>query len=306
MARVYPSGAPIRDDGVMGELILGTSSWSEKSWVGPFYPEGTPPAEFLAEYARHFRAVEADNTYYRIPSERMVRGWAERTPDGFELCAKFPRSIVHGGNGPRPDPDVVLVPDRVGEETERFLAVMDLMGDKLGPLVLQFPYFNKQAFTSSDPFLARLDLFLAGLPDRFRYAVEVRNRSWLTADLTEILRRHRAALVLTDLSYMPHPASVAERLDIVTTDFAYGRLIGDRKAIDAVTTTLDRVVLDQTARMRRWAELLHKLLPKVDVAFLYANNHYAGHAPDTIRELAGMIEESSAGGSSSAPRTGLL
>ena len=290
----------------MGKLQYGTASWSEESWEGVFYPEGTAPGDYLTYYASQFTTVEANVTYYRIPSREMVHGWDRKTPDGFTLAAKFPRSIVHAGQGPMPDASVLLDPDKTGGDLEQFLDTMDLLGPKCGPLVLQFPYFNKQAFTSSDPFLARLDLFLAGLPDRFRYAVEVRNRSWLTADLTEILRRHRAALVLTDLSYMPHPASVAERLDIVTTDFAYGRLIGDRKAIDAVTTTLDRVVLDQTARMRRWAELLHKLLPKVDVAFLYANNHYAGHAPDTIRELAGMIEESSAGGSSSAPRTGLL
>ena len=108
----------------MGELLYGTSSWSEKSWVGSFYPDGTKPAEFLAHYATQFRTVEADNTYYRVPSERMVEGWAARTPAGFELAAKFPRSIVHGGDGPRPDPDVVLVPERVGEETERFLGAM--------------------------------------------------------------------------------------------------------------------------------------------------------------------------------------
>jgi uncharacterized protein YecE (DUF72 family) len=279
----------------MGELQYGTASWSEESWEGVFYPQGTAPGDYLTYYASQFTTVEANVTYYRIPSREMVSGWDRKTPDGFTLSAKFPRSIVHAGKGPRPDADVLLAPDKTGRDLEQFLGAMDLLGAKCGPLVLQFPYFNKQAFNSSAPFLARLDLFLSGLPERFRYAVEIRNRNWLTADLCQILRTHRTALVMTDLSYMPHPAEVAKQLDVVTTDFVYGRLIGDRKAIDAVTTTFDRVVLDQASRLRRWAELLGTLLPEVNAAFLYANNHYAGHAPDTIRELAAMIEKSSSG-----------
>lgn len=279
----------------MGELRYGTASWSEESWEGVFYPQGTAPGDYLTYYASQFTTVEANVTYYRIPSREMVSGWDRKTPDGFTLAAKFPRSIVHAGKGPRPDATVLLDPNKTGRDLEQFLEAMDILGAKCGPLVLQFPYFNKQAFNSSAPFLARLDLFLSGLPERFRYAVEIRNRNWLTADLCEILRSHRTALVLTDLSYMPHPADVAGQIDVITTDFTYGRLIGDRKAIDAVTTTFDRIVLDQSSRLRRWAELLGKLLPGVNAAFLYANNHYAGHAPDTIRELAAMIEKSSSG-----------
>ena len=86
----------------MGSLFYGTSSWSDKSWVGPFYPEGTAPRDYLAHYAEQFGAVEADVTYYRVPSDSMVEGWARRTPDGFRMAAKFPRSIVHAGEGPRP------------------------------------------------------------------------------------------------------------------------------------------------------------------------------------------------------------
>ncbi len=290
----------------MGELRYGTASWSEESWEGVFYPKGIAPGDYLTYYASQFTTVEANVTYYRIPSREMVSGWDRKTPDGFTLAAKFPRSIVHAGQGARPDATVLLDPEKTGRDLYQFLDVMDLLGPKCGPLVLQFPYFNKQAFASSAPFLARLDLFLAGLPDRFRYAVEIRNRNWLTTDLSEILRRHRTAMVMTDLSYMPHPATVAAMLDVVTTDFIYGRLIGDRKAIDAVTTTFDRVVLDQTARLRSWADLIGKLMPNVDAAFLYANNHYAGHAPETIRELAAMIEDSTSAGLSAAPRTGLL
>jgi uncharacterized protein YecE (DUF72 family) len=87
------------------------------------------------------------------------------------------------------------------------------------------------------------------------------------------------------MSYMPHPAELARRLDLVTTDFLYARLIGDRKAVEAVTPTFDRPVLDQEPRLQAWAGLLASLRERVDRGFIYANNHYAGHAPATVRRL---------------------
>ncbi|MBK8976158.1 MAG: DUF72 domain-containing protein [Planctomycetes bacterium] len=273
-----------------GRLRYGTSSWSEKSWVGPFYPEGTQPAEFLVHYARQFDTVEADTTYYRVPGARMVDGWNEKTPADFRIAAKFPRSVVHGGDQATPDASRVLLPEHVGDDTAAFLAAMGRLGAKCGPLVLQFPYFNQKAFRSAEPFLARLDAFLAELPHEFRYAVELRNAKWIGAPLLDVLRRHRCALVLVDLLYMPHPAELATRLDLTTTDFVYARLIGDRKAVEEKADgRFDRIVVDQTKRLARWAELLRDLLERVPETWIYANNHYAGHGPATIRELVARL-----------------
>ena len=261
--------------------------------MGPFYPPGTKPADYLSYYATQFRTVEADVTYYRVPDRRMVTGWERKVPEGFRLAAKFPRSIVHGGEGPRPDPDTVLVPEAVGADRDAFLANMGLLGEKCGPLVLQFPYFNRGVFPSKEPFLERLDAFLAELPPDFRYGVEVRNKSWIGPELLDLLRARDAALVLVDLVYMPHPARLAAELDLATTDFVYCRLIGDRKAIDAKTETFDRVVVDQTPRLKAWSELLDDLLGRVPETYVFANNHYAGHGPATIRELVALIQGSS-------------
>ena len=269
----------------MGALLYGTSSWSEPTWVGSFYPPGTEPADFLRLYAEHFRTVEADVTYYRVPDERLVEGWRRRTPEGFVLAAKFPRSIVHCGEGPQPDASKLLLPEHCGKDLTAFLGAMEKLGPRCGPLVLQFPYFNRASFASRQPFLERLDAFLGRLPATFRYGVELRNRAWIDAALCELLRRHRAALVLVDMSYMPHPAELARTLDLVTTDFLYARLIGDRKAVEAVTKRFDKPVLDQESRLSAWAGLLASLRERVDRGFIYANNHYAGHAPATIRRL---------------------
>jgi uncharacterized protein YecE (DUF72 family) len=288
----------------VGQIRYGTSSWSEQGWVGPFYPDGTPPADYLGHYARHFDTVEADVTYYRVPDARMVSGWRRKTPEGFLLSAKFPRAVVHAGDGPRPDADTLLVPGRVGGEVERFLAAMGALGDRCGPLVLQFPYFNRQAFPAPGPFLERLDAFLAHLPPDFRYAVEVRNKAWIASDLLDLLRRHAAALVLVDMNYMPHPTDLARTLDLVTTDFVYARLIGDRKAIEAQTKSFDKVVVDQGARLGRWAELLKTVGERVTRTYVYANNHYAGHAPETIRQLQALVGGAETPGRGTRPPRG--
>jgi len=273
----------------LSEFLYGTSSWSEKSWIGPFYPPGTRPQDMLGFYASEFRTVEADTTYYRIPSREMVRGWRTKTPPGFLLAAKFPRSVVHGGEGAKPDEKSVLAWEKVGGDVERFLDVMGELGEKCGPLVVQLPYLNKSAFAGLPRFLERLEPFLDRLPAGFRYAVEVRNKSWIGEELLGALRTRKIALVLVDLSYMPHPADFAERFDLVTADFAYARLIGDRAAVEAKTETFDRIVIDQGARLDRWAELLRDLLPRVRETFAYANNHYAGFGPGTIRDLARRV-----------------
>jgi len=265
-------------------FLYGTSSWSEKSWVGPFYPPGTVAGDYLAYYATQFSTVEADTTYYRVPTRELVRGWARKTPDEFVLAAKFPRSIVHAGDGEKPDASRVLTRDFASTDTERFLDAMSELGPKCGPLVLQFPYFNRTAFASSAEFVERLDAYLERLPSSFRYGVEIRNKDWLRPALCDVLRRHRTALVLVDIAYMPHAADLA--CDLFTADFAYVRLIGDRKAIDAKTKTFDRIVIDQSARLERWAALLEKLQRDVIDLFVYANNHFAGHGPATIRDLA--------------------
>ncbi|MEO0480418.1 MAG: DUF72 domain-containing protein [Planctomycetota bacterium] len=273
-----------------GCLHAGTSSWSEKSWVGPFYPKGTQPGDFLRHYATVYDCVEADVTYYRVPDSRLVDGWVEKTPDNFRLCAKFPKTIVHCGRAAAPDGDRVLVPEHTAVDTGRFLEAMARLGERCGPLVLQFPYFNKRAFASKDPFLDRLDAFLDALPSEFRYAVEIRNKNWVGEDLLQVLREHSVALCLVDLVYMPHPARLADELNLVTTNFIYGRLIGDRKAVDAKTDTFDEIVLDQSDRLKRWARLLDKMLEQVPDAWIFANNHYAGHGPSTIDELVENVE----------------
>src|SRR5258706_9223736 len=137
-----------------------------------------PPADYLPFYAKHFDTVEVDATFYRIPGETMVDGWRERTPPGFVLAAKFPQVITH---------EKMLVD--CAAECLQFLRVMDRLGDRLGPLLLQFRYFRRDEFPDPNPFLDLLEAFLPRLTRDRRFAVEVRNKTFVTPRLLGMLGR---------------------------------------------------------------------------------------------------------------------
>jgi uncharacterized protein YecE (DUF72 family) len=252
-------------------LRLGTSSWSCEDWVGPFYPPGTAPADFLSAYAQHFDAVEVDSTYYRIPSESMVRNWRARTPAGFIFAAKFPQVITH---------EKVLQDCR--EDLTNFLRTMSLLEDRLGPLLLQFPYFNKQAFARPEDFLARLAPFLEVLPGDFRYALEVRNKYWVNARLLDLLRRKHVALALIDHPWMTPIKQLVSRLDVITADFAYVRWLGDRKGIEEKTQHWDRIIIDREEEMGIWIAVIRGLQKRGVNVMGFFNNHFAGFGPGSI------------------------
>lgn len=261
----------------MHGIQVGCCGWSYDDWVGPFYAEGTKPGDYLAAYAGRYDVVEVDSTFYRTPSIRMVEGWHAKTPEHFRFSLKLPQVITH---------EKMLRDCK--EERDGFLAAAKLLGEKLHSVCLQFGYFNKQKFASLDAFLEVLDPFLSDWPDDVPAAVEIRNKNWLTEDFTACLRRHNAAMVLVQQSWMPSPADVMKKLDVITGPFAYIRLLGDREGIEKITTTWNKVVVDLTDELQQIARALTDLSIKVPV-LAFVNNHYAGFGPetaDTLRRLA--------------------
>jgi uncharacterized protein YecE (DUF72 family) len=272
-------------------ILVGTSSFSSKDWAGSFYPEGIKPAEFLRYYSQQFNTVEIDATYYSVPSERTLQSWVYNTPEDFIISAKFPRAIVHAGDGSKPDANAVLTPDATYEIRDRFLEIISGLGKRLGTLVLQFPYFSRQHFSSGKLFYERLNTFLDDLPNGFSYGVEIRNRNWLKPEFADLLRKHNVTMVLADQAWMPHGDEVEQMFDPVTSDHLYVRLIGDRKEIEAITKTWEKEVIDRTDSLMRWAAMLTRMYRRQVNSLVYINNHYAGHAPATVRTLSKMVDE---------------
>lgn len=258
-------------------LYVGTVSWSKSDWVGAFYPANLQPAQFLETYARTFRAVEIDSTFYRIPLRSMVSGWRDRTPKGFVFAAKVPRVITHQ-----------KVLNDCQKELSTFLKAMEPLGDKLGPLLLQFPYFNKNVFASREQFDKLLRPFLDGLPKGFRFAVEIRNKNWISWDFLELLKERSVGFTLLAQAWMPPIDTLAKALELVTADFCYSRFMGDRKEIESHTQKFDTLLDDKTDEMTIWARELKKIVAQGTRTYTFFSNYYAGYGPGSARLFADL------------------
>ena len=181
-------------------IRAGTSGFSYKEWKGSFYPEDLPNDGMLAYYADRFGAVEINNTYYRMPSESTLRGWAEQVPADFRFVLKANRQITHFKR---------LKPEAL-EPLEYFCGQATALGDHLAPILFQLP----PNFKADRP---RLEAFLDALPAGIRAAFEFRHPSWLDDDVFDALRARNAALVVaqTEDEETPH---------VPTADFGYLRL----------------------------------------------------------------------------------
>lgn len=263
------------------QVLLGASSWTGEGWVGSFYPAGCRSADFLPFYAANFGTVEIDSTFYRTPSANTVKQWKQRTPDGFLFAAKAPQVITH---------EKTLI--GADSEIRGFLSVMDLLGDRLGPILLQFPYFNRQRFPNVECFLERLEPFLDRLPAERQWAVEIRNKNWLGEKLYSALRQRGMALALVDHAWMPRPHEYFEAGDPVTANFSYIRWIGDRKGIEQQTTRWDRVILNREREMEEWMRVVQQLIQRRGRIFGYFNNHWQGHAPGSIKLFQALFQKS--------------
>jgi uncharacterized protein YecE (DUF72 family) len=231
-------------------------------------------SDYLAFYADHFHTVEVDSTFYACPTPRTVSNWAARTPEGFIFSVKVPQSITH---------EKVLVD--CDAELEEFLKTMDILGPKLGPMVFQFPAFDRWKFPTQKHFLELLAPFLTKLPRDRKFAIEVRNKNWLDATLADLLRERSIALVLQDISNMPGFAELTKKFDPITADWTYIRWLGDRKGIEKLTMTWDKTVVDRTSELTSWVDFCYQIRKRGVMIYAYANNHYAGHGPATIAQF---------------------
>ena len=182
-------------------ILIGTSGWSYEHWQGLFYPEDLPDEDRLEYYADHFRSVEINSSFYRLPEKNWLRQWRDSVPDDFVFTAKASRYITH----------MKKLKDPM-ESVSGFLDRMSVLEDKLGPILFQLPprwRFNAQ----------RLATFLDALSGEFDYAFEFRDHSWLTEQTFELLSRHNAALCIYELDGFLSPKAV-------TADFIYVRLHG--------------------------------------------------------------------------------
>jgi len=239
-------------------LWIGTSGWAYPHWRERFYPAKLPAREHLPFYASHFITVELNNSFYRQPAREQFQAWARQVPAGFRFAVKASRYISHIRR-------LAVEPASV----ERVVDAARGLGDRLGPILFQFP-------PQWECDLPRLQAFLPLLPARERYAFEFRHASWLTEAVCDLLRAHRSALCIPDHPDMP------QRLEL-TTDFAYIRM-----------HTGEQGPGYSQAELARWAERIDAWRRQGIEIYLYFNNDAEACAVRDARRVLGLIEPAAA------------
>lgn len=253
----------------------------------------------IRAYSSRLPTVEIDSTWYRMPSQKMVETWRARTPDRFIFSAKVPQAITH---------DKYL--EGCEAELNEFISLMSGLGNKLGPMILQFPYVAKgkdaDEYRTGADFIRRLKSFVQLLPREFKWGIEIRNSLWVQPPLLDILRSRDISLVFIDYYTMDPLPKLAQRSEVFTAPYVYIRFLGNRKEMDTAVKQaqeaglrkrpFEALLKDRTAQMKAWIPPIKQLLGKGIPVYVYFNNHYAGYAPGSVelfeRMFSGPMEGS--------------
>jgi uncharacterized protein YecE (DUF72 family) len=252
-------------------VVIGTQGWNYDAWIGPFYPRGARQDDMLGMYAKLFGSVEVDATFYAPPTEATIRGWVARTPDDFTFALKLPRSITHENRLHDTDRELRVFCDRARG-----------LGKKLAAVLIQFPPDFSPRETD---LLAR---FLPNLPTDIRFAIEFRDRRWMTEDMLTLLGAHDVALALVDGEWIPREMFF-DIADQPTASFSYVRWMGPRSITDH-----SRVQLERDEELEEWAGIVSTVGRRVETVLAYFSNFYQGHAPASANHLKRLLGQSEA------------
>ncbi len=238
-----------------GVARIGCSGWVYPDWRGVVYPADAPQRTWFEIYARRFDTVELNTTFYRLPRAETVEGWARQAPPGFRYAVKLGQYCTHRKKLKHPGQWLPNHLDRVAG-----------LGEHLGPNLVQLPPRWRRD-------VGRLDAFLAAAPDSIRWAVELRDPTWLEEEVFACLARHRAALCIHDL-LDDHPW-------VRTTDWTYVRFHGPR-----AEPYRGRY---GSARLAAPAATLADWLDAGTDAWVYFNNDDDGHAVTDAEDLRRLL-----------------
>jgi uncharacterized protein YecE (DUF72 family) len=229
---------------------VGTSGWNYTAWRGSFYPSDMKPAGMLAYYAARFSAVEVNNTFYRMPTAKVVEGWAATVPARFTFVLKAPQRITHFARL-----------RNVDELVRTFCDTARRLGERLGPLLFQLPPNFKVD-------VGRLADLLALLPPDVRAAFEFRNATWFTDEVYARLAARNAALCVADNDDRATPA-------VATADWGYLRL---------------RATGYEDDDLRGWLATMRRIGARWRDAFVFFKHEDEGTGPALGARLAALLE----------------
>lgn len=292
-------------------LRIGTCSWKYDSWKGLIYEQGKAyrPDDYLADYSRILNSVEVDQWFWslflgsvklpKLPEARVVKRYAESVPDDFVFTVKAPNSLTlthfyakETSEEFRGKPNKFFLDNGLLRE---FLARLEPLGKKLGPVMFQFEYLNKQKMPSKEAFFERFGEFITRAPRGYQYAVEIRNPNYLSAAFFDFLKTHSLGFVYLEGYYMPPIGQIFEQFKTATAPFSIIRLHGgDRLEIEKETGEVWKTIAaPKPEAIRSAVRITRKNTRSKIMTYVNINNHFEGSAPLTIeRFLDALASES--------------
>jgi uncharacterized protein YecE (DUF72 family) len=253
-------------------IVIGTSGYSFKDWVGPFYPPSTASGQMIEHYARHFNAAEINSTYYRIPHPRVFEHLAHKTPPEFEFIVKVHQETTHQRQENEPacrNLQIAVQPLKDATKFQGWLA--------------QFPYsFKNNAHNRK--YLAETRHLLPDDP----FFVEFRHNSWLEPEIYDFLRGLGIGYVNVDQPRLP---KLLPPQSISTSDTGYVRFHGRNTANWWDSSRGDRYDYKyRKPELSEWKDRLLELLQDVKKLYLFFNNCHHGHAVENALEMQDLVE----------------
>ena len=242
----------------MAEIRIGTSGYHYKHWLGRYYPEGMKPGEMLKHYLRDFDTVELNNTFYQLPNESTFDAWRTNTPHDFLFAVKGSRFITH----------MIKLKDAQRGLTN-FMPRAERLRGKLGPILWQLPPGWKVN-------VERLEEFLSLLPKEHRYTFELRNETWMTDAVLEVLKKYNAAFCIYELAGYHSPIEL-------TADWTYIRLHGPT-SFKYQGSYSDEQLAEWADRIRTWSK-------KLKAIYVYFDNDDSAYAVYNAITLKKMVDK---------------
>ena len=286
-------------------ILFGSSSWKYPGWKGMVYTRRYPSArmfeqECLAEYSEIFPTVCADFALYDFPDPKTMQVIHDQTTDNFKISLKvtdritvkrYPNLPRHGRNAGRENPDFL----NVSLFEDAFLRPIENLRSKRGVIIFEFSTFFPSSGVTCDRFITLMDRFLSRLPKGYAYAVEIRNKEFLTADYLKMVESHGIAHVLNSWTRMP---AIIEQLNIsgaLAAPFSVARALlkPGRTYEEAVETfqPYDAVKEENPELRLGLAEAARRCLAEGRQLYAYVNNRAEGNSPKTIEAILDILDK---------------
>ncbi len=244
----------------MKKLFVGTSGYVYSHWEnGVFYPLDLPKSKKLEYYCQHFKTVELNNTFYRLPNEKVFESWYQKTPKNFIFAVKLSRFITH-----------IKKLVNCKKPLEIFLKRALKLKEKLGPILIQLPPNFKLNFSKLENFV---EVLLKNSPPNLKFAFEFRNETWFKKEVWQFLKEKNIAWVIQDSPHWP-------KKEIISANFIYIRMHGSKILFSSKYTREE--ILNLAQKIKKWLKEFN--------VYCYFNNDAHGFAVQNAKELLSILK----------------